>query len=646
MSAIKQALHSAMYVGSMSLLCIPSHAYAQQNTKLEDVVVSANRVAVSANKVGSSVTVITAKDLEKKQAATLEDVLKDVPGLYVYGNGNSRNNTNIKLRGYDSGRLLILIDGVKIDNQASQMYDRPFNHLQAADIERVEVLRGSQSALYGSDAVGGVISITTKSGKNSDKILEGVASAEIGSNVDRRASLTAWGRYGDVYYKASGSGNASHGHDIRPMVSPNESDGSKSVNYNIKIGADAVKDWGVLDLLNVEGSYNQVRGDAEYDTSTSSSDSDGYQKQRTETALIKLNAKMFDGLLDNTLTASRMDAEVTVRSNRHSTSAPSRYWGDLQRYEYQGVLQPLDGHVFVFGADQERDHYRSHVRSTRETASLVNSSVFGDYSIDLLDKKLTLGAGVRGYFHDSFGDHTTYRASASYNISETGTRIHGSYATGFKAPTLKQTMYNRDIAVGDGHSATIDPEESRGYDFGVEQTVLDDRLVMDVTVFNTRLKNAIETDGSHGSGNTYYVNIGSVRNMGVETSLDFDVTDEWQVGATYTYTQSRDNGTGLQMEEMPVHQGSVRVSYAPHEVSGLDTWVRMNAAGRSFDTVRGQGRVALSGYATFDLGANYEIDKTFSVYGRVENLFDEEYCQKAGFENAGIAAYAGVRAKF
>jgi vitamin B12 transporter len=365
-----------------------------------------------------------------------------------------------------------------------------------------------------------------------------------------------------------------------------------------------------------------------------------------ETTLVQLNAKMFDGLLDNTLTASRMDAEVTVRSDRYSASAPSRYWGDLQRYEYQGVLQPLEGHIFVFGADQERDHYRSHVRSSRENASLINSSVFGDYSIDLLDEKLTLGVGVRGYFHDTFGEHTTYRASASYRIPATGTRIHGSYATGFKAPTLKQALYNRDIAVGDGYSAIIDPEESQGYDLGVEQTLLGDRLLMDVAFFNTRLKNAIETNGAHGSGDTYYINVGSVRSMGVETSLDFDVTDEWQIGATYTYTQSRDNGTGQQMEEMPVHQGSVRVSYAPYAVSGLDTWVRMNAAGRSFDTVRGQGRVTLSGYATFDLGANYEINNTFSVYGRVENLFDEEYCQMAGFENAGIAAHAGVRAKF
>ncbi len=622
-------------------VCAPGMALAAEN--LGEMVISANRVATEANKVGSAVTVITAEDLEKKQAATLEDVLKDVPGLYVYSNGNSRNNTRFKLRGFDSGRVLVLIDGVKIDNQASQMYDRPYNHLQAADIERVEILRGNQSSLYGSDAIGGVISVTTKSGKNSQKVFEGVASAELGSFVTRSSSLTAWGRYGDVYYKASGAGLATHGDDNRPKVPPSENDGARSMNYDVKLGIDALKDVGALDLLNVEGTFNRSRGDAEYDTVSSTTDTDGFIRQETDTGRVQVNAKMFDGLLDNTFAASRMDAYVVSRANRYS-GTPNRYWGDLEKYEYQGALKPLDGHTLVFGMDQERDHFRTNTSTARQNASLVNSSVFGDYAVDLFEN-LTVSAGVRQYYHDTFGSNTTYRSTASYRIPETGTRIHGSYGTGFKAPTLVQALYNRATAVAAGFDETVDPEESRGYDVGLEQALFDDRLTVDVTFFNSRMTNAIESRGP--AANRYYVNIGSVRNMGFETTADLDLTDEITVSGTYTYTQSRDNATGLQIDQMPVHQGSVRVSYAPQAVEGLDTWTRMNVAARSFDTPSTAiGRKQVGGYATFDLGADYKIDKTFSVYGRVENLFDKDYGQMYGFENSGFGAYTGVRAKF
>lgn len=644
---MKRHLKSLCVVGAGAVaMALPEGAFAQSAQDLGKMVISANRIETDANKVGSSVTVITGEELEKKQAATLEDALKDVPGLYVYSSGSGQYNTRFKLRGNDSGRVLVLIDGVKIDNQASQMYDRPYNHLQASDIDRIEVLRGNQSSLYGSDAIGGVISVTTKSGKTSQKILEGVATAEVGSFVTRQTSLSAWGRYGDVYYKASGSGMATHGDDNRPDVSPDEEDGSRSVNYDVKVGADALRNVGVLDLLNVEGSYNTMRGDAEYDSvSSGSTDGEGFVSQDTDTARFQVKANMFDGVLDNTFAVSSMDAYVVARSTRNGSAKPSRYWGDLTKYEYQGVLRPLDGHSFVFGADQERDHFRTATSTARQNAALVNSSVFGDYAVDLLDDSLTLTFGGREYFHDTFGENTTYRTTASYRIPDSGTRLHASYGTGFKAPTLVQALYNRDTAEAAGYSNAVKPEESRGYDVGVEQSLLNDRLVVDVTAFNNRLTNQIEAKGA--ASNRYYVNIGSTRNMGFETSASYEINAEWDVSGTYTFTQSRDNATGLQTDQSPPHQGSVRVSYAPHDLEGLSTWARMNVAGRSFDTPSTAiGRRAVSGYATFDLGADYQIDKTFSVYGRVENLLDKDYGQMYGYTNNGFGAYTGLRAKF
>jgi vitamin B12 transporter len=638
--------HKLRLLASASFICMlgaTGQAFAADNSvKLKDVVVSANRTPTAVSNLGSSVTVVTSEDLEKSQAVTLEDALNDIPGLYVYSNGNSATNTRFRLRGFDSGRVLVLIDGVKIDNQASQMYDRPYNHLQATDIERIEVLKGSQSALYGSDAIGGVISITTKSGKGSGKLVQGTASTEIGTDVTRRISTSVFGEYNNFYYKLSGSAYGTHGHDSRRNVDPNESDGSRNVNYGAKLGADLITDYGYLDLLNIETNFNYQDGDAEYDTSSKPNDTDGFYNQITETAHLRLKADLFDGLLKNTFSISRLDSYTNARSYRNSGSQ-SQYWGDMQRYEYEGVLAPVENHTVVFGVEQERDHYRYNkktgdVTSSHDNASLVNSSAYAQYGVDLFDKTLSLTFGGRQEFHDTFGQHTTYRGTASYLHQPTETRFHASYGTGFKAPTLKQALYNRHLAPGD-----LEPEESRGYDFGVEQSLMGGRLVMDVTAFNNRMTNQIESKGS--GGNRYYVNIGSSRHMGMETSADFEATDELNFVLGYTYTQSRNNATGMAMEETPAHLASLRINYAPEEVEGLQTWVKVKAVSKTYDNSESP-RNHVGGYAVWDLGAEYEIDSNFAVYGRVENLFDKNYGEMYNFNNAGIGASTGLRLKF
>jgi vitamin B12 transporter len=621
---------------------VSAQALAQSAQNLGTMVVSANRVETSADQVGSSVSVVTAEDLEKKQAITFEDALREVPGLYVYSNGNAQNRVRVNMRGMDFQHVVFILDGVKVENQASSMYDRPLAHLQASDIERIEVLRGNQSALYGSDAIGGVIVVTTKSGRNSQKMVEGEATAEAGSFQTYKTGATVRGRIDDVYYKVSGSRFDTEGTDIRKRVAPKENDGSSNAAVDLKLGADAVKNVGILDLLNFEASHNHEHGWAEYDNATSA-DVNSFLYQTTDTSRFQTKVNLFDGLLDNTFAVNRMDSYV-YQGTRGANSAPNRYFGDLEKYEYQGTLRPVEDHTFVFGAEQERDHYRSQLSTatSNRTASQVNSSAFGDWGMAFLDQALNFNLGTRQDFHDTFGQHNTYRGTASYTVRSTGTRPHASYGTGFKAPMLVQ-LY------GKSGTPTLKPEESRGFDVGVEQLLLDDRLRLDVTVFKTDMTNAIVLVG--GTVNGKYRNVGSTRAMGVENTASFDVTREWSLSATHTYLESRDNSDGEQLDETPRHVGSLRVDYAPDAVQGLRTWTRMSSATGNVSTITNMagnvtGRYGIGGYTTWDAGADYAIDQTFTVYGRVINLLDKDYGQMYGFNNAGISAYGGLRVKF
>jgi vitamin B12 transporter len=624
---------------------VSAQALAQSAQNLGTMVISANRVETAADQVGSSVSVVTAEDLEKKQAVTLQDALQDIPGLDVYSNGNSQMRQRMTMRGQDMQHIVFIVDGVKIVNQASSMYSNPYNHLSASDIERIEVLRGNQSALYGSDAIGGVIIITTKSGKNSQKMVEGEASVEAGSFQTHKANAVVTGRIDDVYYKVAGTRFETDGFDITKKAGRKEADGSSNANLDLKLGADAVKNVGVLDLLNVEGSYNHQDGVANSDNA--GNDTYAYLRQTTDTSRFQVKANLFDGLLDNTFAVNRMDSYVYAGTRAaKGNTIPNRYFGDLEKYEYQGILRPVEDHTFVFGAEQERDHYRYQNKTASEnrTNSLVNSSVFGNWGMAFLDQALNFNFGTREDFHDTFGEHNTYRGTVSYSIRSTGTRPHASYGTGFNAPYLV-------MLYGSSGNPDLMPEESRGFDVGVEQLLLDDRLRLDVTVFKTDMTNQQSLEASTKTSSGYqYMNIGSTRSMGVENSASFEVTREWSVSANHTYLEARNNTTGAQIEYMPKHTGSLRVDYVPEAVPGLRTWTRMGASTERFSSgaVSGYsgGRVSTGGYTTWDLGADYAIDDNFTVYGRVLNLLDKDYGQMPGLNNAGISAYGGLRVKF
>lgn len=607
-------------------------AAARADESLGTMTVSANRTETAVAASGSSVTVITAEEIEKKQAVTALDVIQDVPGVTLYRRGGVGKSSSISIRGIPSKGVLVLVDGMNVADPSASPTVYDLTNLMANDIERVEVLRGNQSTLYGSSAIGGVISITTKSGKGSGKVLTGEAGAEWGSFATAKSFVNARGESGNVYYSGAVSGFTSQGTDIA-REGPDEADGYKNGSVNLRVGSDLLTDVGIVDRLNVETNLRYLKAHSEYDDWGGSSTTDADLKTRNieQGGQVKVNLDLWDGLLANSFTVSQAR---TRRDEYRDDARDAFYDGEITRYEYQGTLKPVEHHTFVFGADHQREHADfSTSWGSSLTDSVGNDGTFFNYIVEPVDN-LTLTAGVRVDDNDTFGDHTTWRTTASYRIPATGTRFHAGYGTGFRAPNLSE-LYTPTYGNPD-----LKPEKSRGYDVGFEQSLFDDRLTFGSTFFNTRLNDAISSDPATWQN----VNIASARSFGFENSVSAEITDEISLTINHTYLQARDNATGEVLNTQPHHSANLRATYAPEAVPGLSTWTAVRSASWSYDAYA--AKPYLGGYAVWDLGASYPITEWATVYGRLENLADKQYDTKGGYAEPGRAGYVGLRAKF
>lgn len=626
-------------LAAVSLGAFSTAAHAAEN--LGTMTISANRTATEVARSGSSVTVITAEELEKQQSVTALDAIKAVPGVVVTSYGGIGKGTMISIRGIREKGILILIDGIPTADTSSIERSYDLTNLLSEDIARIEVLRGNQSTLYGSAAVGGVISITTKTGQGTGKAMTGSGGVEWGSYGTGKTDVNLRGESGGVYYGGSVAGLTTQGFDIS-RAGPDEDDGYKNLSANLKVGADLVKNVGVIDRLNVEGVGRYLKAHNSIDTYdfTTKLITDAELETRTieQSGRLAVNLDLFDGVLANTLSAAQTKTRRDYYDGgQRDMDVYGTYDGEITKYEYQGTLKPIEDHTFVFGLDHQREHATLDNTYGPLTASATNDGAYGNYILDLTDD-LTLTAGIRHDDHETFGGKTTWRTTASYRIPETGTRFHGGYGTAFRAPSLYQLYAPSDSFGNSNGNPNLKPEESRGYDIGFEQSVLNDRITFGSTFFNSRTQDAI--DYKNGG----YVNIASARSFGFENSLAAEITDEIKLSVNYTYLQSRDNSTGQTLVMSPHHTGNARLTYSPSEVEGLDTWVATRAATGSYDPQGSKSYVG--GYMLWDLGAAYAVTDWASVYGRVENIADKTYQLRNGYEQSGRAAYVGLRAKF
>lgn len=603
----------------LALFTAPALAEENRDATHGEMVVTANRVETESEKIGSAVTVITAEQIERSQKQTVAEILRDVPGLAVSQTGGAGRTTAIRIRGAESYHTKVIIDGIDMSDPSRSQPQYEFGNLLTADIERIEVVRGPQSLLYGGDALGGVINIVTRKGQGKPKV---TANAEIGSAHTYTAGTSISGSQDRVSYALGVNHFETDGISAASDRNGNtENDPYRNDSFNARLGLR------LTDIWDVEASGRYMRSKVDYDDWTTRAVDDTDQMNSTErSGRIATTLALLNGRFRNTIAYSLSEAERDIDNG--SSFWGSRYSffdGETAKLEYQGTakLAP-DNHTVVFGAENKQDS----TKQSDISKDVSDNGYYADYQFSPVDS-LFLTMGGRLDDHETFGTHKTGRGTAAYLVDATATRLHGSYGTGFRAPSLYELFHPTYGNQG------LKPEESRGWDFGVEQQVLNGRGGMDVTWFDNRIQNLIQWQ------NNKYINIASTRSRGAELGGHFDVTQALRLNTTYTFTDSRNNTTGQILARRPKHQASLGAAWEPLE--GVTTDATMRAVGRQYDSATSN---YVGGFVTFDLAASYQLTDWAKIYGRVENLLDKQYEEVDTYGTYGRMVFAGVKASF
>ena len=617
-------------VAGLIAISAATNAAADDNTP-ETVVVTATRIPTPKAQIASSITVITAADIAAKDQQTLPDVLQDAPGLNIVQTGGPGGQTSLFMRGTNSNHVKVLVDGIDVSDPSSPNDAFDFGQFLTPDIGRIEILRGPQSGLYGSDAIGGVINIITRSGEgpaqfNAD--VEGGSFNTFNQTGGVSGSSDAFHYVANIEHFYSGATPVTPLELLAPGEKRND-DSYDNVTASTKLGYDVSGNFEFGLVGRYTNSQLGFTGDnfaTGYPDSTQSQ-SDTLQYDMRATAHLVL----FDGLLDQTLGFAYGS---TTSTDISPDSGASYYSGNRTKVDWQGALRFSADEILILGAEHERDEMDKPI-----SAGTSIDSGYAELQSTLIDNLYDTVA-VRYDDNDRFGSKATYRVAPDYVIAATGTKLKASVGTGFKAPSLSE-MFENFPSFGFFGNPDLKPESSIGYDAGFEQSLFDDVIEFGATYFRNDIKNLIDSNATF----TSYANVGKAETDGVESFVSYQPVQTVTLRADYTYTEANDQILDQELLRRPKNKASLDAKWQATPTLSFDAdflyvgpWIDTNREG----TIP---RLTTPGYTTTNIAINYAITDEFTIYGRVANLFDETYQDPDGFLRPGRGLFAGIKAK-
>lgn len=629
------AIASSMLAASSAL--IPFQAAAQSEPiKLDELVISATGTPTPAKEIASSVTVITAKEIQTQQRRTLPQALAAVPGLNIVQIGGPGGQTSVFMRGTNSNHVKVLIDGIEANDPSTPNRSFDFGSMLTSDIERIEVLRGPQSGLYGANALAGVISITTKRGEGPPKL---TASVEAGSYGTFNQTLGLSG--GDDRFNYA-FGIAHFKSEATPVTPPNLVPPGRRINpnsydnwsYSARLGF-ALTDTVSLNWVGrYTDGYLLSTGDSGWP-----SQPNGFRSSQSYKQAFTRGEIVWDPLDGRFVNRFGIAYTNQDRTNRAASATgllglPTPNRGERTKFDWRGDLKLTEGHTLVMGVQHETERLNSRTL----TASSANTGAFLELQSNFSDR-LFLVSNIRYDNDQEFGGHTTYRIAPAYILPGTETKLKASYGTGFKAPTLSERFSDSRPAYNFFGNPNLKPEENRGWDIGFEQPLLDQRARIGATWFHNDIENLITTNATRDS----YANVGKATTKGLEAFAALELSPEFKVRADYTFTLAKDDIAHQELLRRPRHKASVTAVWTPVEKLSLSaTLIYLGArvdGNRDFSI----SRMRAPGAAIVNLAAEYKLSDRLTAFGRVDNLFDKRFENPVGFLVPGLSAYAGLR---
>jgi len=628
---------------AMVSICGVSAAAGEEASPLDEIIVTATRApdGIPRSLLGASATVIDPQDMEDRQTRVVADVLRDVPGVAVSRSGAEGAPTQVRIRGTEGNHALVLIDGVKASDPYYDEFD--FGTLVADDISRVEVLRGQQSSLYGSDAIGGVISYSTLTGREAPGLTGRI---EGGSMNSWDAAARYGGVDGGMDYAISGGWRTTDGYPVARTGSRDMGSSNGAVSGKF--------DFDITDAFRIKAMLRASRTradtpDEDDDFSTpeyGAVDGTGSFTSKTQIGSLRAEYDAFDGHWLNAVSVQAVDAQ------RDGDTAYGPYGdkGERRRYSAESTLRfgapAAIEHLLTLAVDREDTDSRNTQAYSAEQGGkhgTGNTGLVAQYTL-LADTRLGLGASLRHDDNSRFEDATTYRLQGSY-LFDSGTRLRAANGSGVKNPSLTELFgYDPSSFIG---NPGLKPEKSTGWEAGVDQQLLAGRVLLGATYFDSRLHDEIYT--SYGPAPDYF---GTPANRttrstqrGIELTAEGRIADAWRISVAWTHLNAKENG--IEEVRRAPDIGSLNLGWiSPQKAFDANLTVRYN--GRQTDdnfTGVGPSPAPLAAYTLVNLNLNWRYTDKVQFYGRIENALDQHYEEVYTYRAAGRAAYAGVRMK-
>ncbi len=592
-------------------------------THTDEIIVTSSLVPQPRRQIGTAVSVIDAADIELRGYEDLADLLRTQPGIGVSNSGGPGKTTLLRIRGEENYRTQLIIDGVKaLDPSAPQVSPSFDSLLTTNDLQRIEILRGPQGFIYGADA-GGVVNVLTKRGADA---LGGQLGLEYGDYSTRRVDAAFSGGSDTADYYVSVADLETDGFNAQTAdTALRDDDGAANTTLHAKLG------WNLRENLRLQLVARDIDAANEYDGCgfPATYDCRGTLEQTT----YKVSAEHTLGRVSNTFGYSSIDI---MRDNFADGLLAFGTEGKLSRFEYTGTFKPSDAVALVYGIDlQDEGLVGDDGKRSRD-----QNGYYLEYQGAYQDV-LFVSLGARYDDNDDFGSHTSSRLSVAY-VQDVGLsrslKYRASVGTGFRAPSLYENAYNSGpFAFPPSAGTTLKEENSAGYDVGVEYATASGAH-FEITYFDQKIEDAIEFDLANYSG--YLQSLGKSASTGVEIASNVPFGERWQLIANWTNNDAEDTA-GAQRLRRPKNLGNIGVSYRSAS-SRFDVIANYRVAKDAVDI----GNVALDDYEVLDLSASYDIAQNLEVFGRVQNVTDEEYQEIAGYNAAARTAYAGVRLRF
>lgn len=642
LAASSLCLNGFIGVASYSTQASASSA-ANMNDAPDALIVTATNIETPVYQLGHALTVFDQQDIERSKPVLLTDMLIQSAGVTMTRVGGPGQASTVRIRGGDSDHVLLVIDGVRMTDPATTGGGSDFSEIMIGDISQIEILRGPQSTLWGSQAISGVVNVVTAMPSNP---FEGKAQVELGSRNTTNARAAFGGKSSRLSWRIAGNYYSTDGiSSLDKRMGGKETDGFRNQTLSTRLVYNATDNL-VIDL---RGYYS--KGETDLDNISAKKDTPAYTLSRQLIGYAGLRLDMLSGRLSHRLSFQYTDSDGSRRDPSLAVPVTRETTGRTNRVSYQGVFAASDKLELVAGAETQDTYvrYRSPSVSNPNAAPRINNidldSLYGHLKLEALPG-LTFTGGIRHDHHQNFGGHTNLQAAAAWRFNNENTIIRTSWGQGYNAPTAYQLF---DARYG---NEDVRPEDTKGnWDASIEQRFFDGQLALTAGYFRTRTRNLIvvtyctaEPNSVHCAGTGrpgYYSNVEKAQSEGVElqASLRLQAT---KLNANYTFTKARDAISKLDLARSPRHTANFTVDHEWNDVFSTGTTLRY--VGASYNDAA--NTVKFDDFLLINARISAKLSDTVELYLRADNIFNKYYVTNLNYGTEGRSVYFGFRTSF